>query len=175
MPIITLIPKEKETMPSSRLKLRWFFWFSLLVFLAILSSYAFIFIYKKSLQEKISQAEEQLKNIRTEETFSQIKELTIFNSQLQNLEYLLNNKIYASKTLELVEEITHPRVYWEKIDFQPEKSSLNLGGNAADLYVLANQLASLRINNQIKKADLRGISVNSEDNSVNFNLYMELK
>lgn len=173
MPIITLIPKEKEA--PAPLKLGWFFWFSWLVFLVVVSTTAFVWVYKDSLNKTISKTEDQLKDIQTEEKFKQIDELTIFNNQLQNLKSLLDNHTNSSEMFEFIEQITHPKVYWASIDFQTEKSRLNLGGTAADLYVLANQLASLRENKQIKKTDLSGISINNDDNSINFNLNIELK
>lgn len=175
MPIITLLPKDKEERTASPLQIRWLFWTTWLIFIAVILGTIFIFLYKNALDEKISAAQKELKNLQSKEKINQIKELTDFSDQLKNLKTILNNHSNTTKIFSLVEEATHPKVYWTNLNFMTETSTIILAGKAANFDVLSNQLTSLQQNNNIKNSELTGISIDNKNKLITFNVTLELK
>lgn len=172
MPVITLLTKGKEAkfIPKSG----WFFWLTWLIFGIIILGTIFSLSYKKSLQQKISIIDKELQSLKSKEEIAKVKEIKDFHGQLKNLKTILNNHVYSSKIIELIEKFTHPKIYWTNLNLLTEKSILTLSGRTASFSDLANQIASLQNNEKIKKLDLSGISIN-KDNIIDFNLSLELK
>lgn len=175
MPIITLLTKDKEERTTSPLQIKWLFWITWIIFIIIILGTMFIFLYQNTLTQKISASQTGLKNLQSEKRINEIKELTNFSDQLKNLKTILNNHTNTFKVFSIIEEATHPKVYWTDFSFISEASTVTLSGKAANFNVLSNQLASLRQNNKIKTSELGGMTIDNKNKLIDFNLTLELK
>jgi len=137
---------------------------------------AFGLNYWNRIQEnKLQQLETEFQTLRKTFPLSQEQEIAIFEEKLINLEKLLSNHIYFSNVLALLEQITHPQVYYTSLEYSLEKNSLVLGGTAKNQAVLSEAVNGfVNDSKDIKMVILRDMKVNT-DSTVQFHLELLLQ
>jgi len=137
---------------------------------------AFGLNYWNRIQEnKLQQLETEFQTLRETFPLSQEQEIAIFEEKLINLEKLLSNHIYFSNVLALLEQITHPQVYYTSLEYSLEKNSLVLEGTAKNQAVLSEAVNGfVNDSKDIKMVILRDMKVNT-DKTVQFHLELLLQ
>jgi hypothetical protein len=121
-------------------------------------------------ENKLQQLETEFQTLR--ETFppEQEQEIAIFEEKLINLEKLLGNHVYFSNVLTILEQITHPQVYYTNLDYSLDKNSLVLEGVAKNQQILSEAVNGfVNDSKDIKMVILRDMKVNT-DNTMQFHL-----
>ncbi len=137
---------------------------------------AFGLNYWNRIQEnKLQQLETEFQTLRQSFPLSQEQEIAIFEEKIINLEKLLSNHIYFSNALTLLEQITHPQVYYTSLEYFLEKNSLVLEGTAKNQAVLSEAVNGfVNDSKDIKMVILRDMKVNT-NNTVQFHLELLLQ
>jgi len=140
------------------------------------SGTAFGLNYYNGLQnKKLETLNTQFQDLRATFPVSQEEEIAVFEKKLTNLEKLLGGHIYFSNVLALLEQTTHPQVYYTNLDYSLEKNSLILEGVAKNQQILSEAVNGfVNDSKNIKMVILRDMKVNT-DKTVQFHLELLLQ
>lgn len=159
-----------------RLSVGWpwrFFTASFAVFLiSVLVYFGLVFGYGPFLEKRIAEKEQQIADSsaviskEAQDKFSQLY------SQIINLKSILDNHVFPSSVIALLERTTHPKVYFIGLNFKAQERELELDGIAANFNVLAEQLESYSQADGIEGYTLTQSQFS--DNSVQFKAVLKL-
>jgi len=131
--------------------------------------------WNKIQSNKLQQAEQTFQTLRNGFSISDEQKIAIFEKKLNNLEKLLGSHIYFSHVLTLLEQTTHPQVYYTSLDYSLEKNSLVLEGVAKNQQILSEAVNGfVNDSKDIKMVILRDMKVNT-DKTVQFHLELLLQ
>jgi hypothetical protein len=149
--------------------------FIFIIFL-LASGTAFGLNYWNRIQEsKFQKLETEFQTLRKTFLSEQEQEIAVFEKKITNLEKLLSNHIYFSNVLTLLEQITHPQVYYTSLDYSLDKNSLVLEGVAKNQQILSEAVNGfVNDSKDIEMVILRDMKVNN-DNTVQFHLELLLQ
>jgi len=149
--------------------------FVLIICLLILGA-AFGLNYWNNIQEnKLQQLETEFQTLRKTFPSDQEEQIAIFERKLINLEKLLGNHVYFSNVLTLLEQITHPQIYYTSLDYSLDKNSLVLEGVAKNQQILSEAINGfVNDSKDIKMVIFRDMKVN-DDNTMQFHLELSLQ
>jgi uncharacterized protein YdhG (YjbR/CyaY superfamily) len=142
-----------------------FFTFSLIIFLIALGSYFGLEYWNKNQDSKLIVLEEEFQTLRSSFALEQEEEVILFEKKLNILSKLLTNHIYFSKVLLVLEELTHPEIYYTSLNFSTDKNMLILVGIAKNQMIFSEAVSGL-INNsdKIKSVVVKDIKVTTNKN-----------
>jgi len=121
-------------------------------------------------QKKLDTLTDQFENLRTAFPVGQEKEIATFEAKLTILVKLLNNHIYFSNVIRILEKLTHPQVSYTSLSYSVDKNTISLSGLAKNQQVLSEAVNGFINDPQdIKMVILKDMKTNS-DFTVNFNL-----
>ncbi len=143
---------------SERLPVGWpwrFFMVSFVIFLASILVYlGLAFGYEPFLDSQIQKVEDEI-NARAASVSkeNQDKFIQVY-SQMINIKSLLDAHIFPSSVLTLLEQKTHPRVYFIGANLKSAERELELDGSAANFSALAEQLEIFAQTKEIERYTL---------------------
>ncbi|MDD3491654.1 MAG: hypothetical protein PHG13_01710 [Candidatus Pacebacteria bacterium] len=157
--------KTKELPPTWPKGLLTFF---IVIFLVVLGAYFGLNFWNQNQVSKLDILEDEFQNIRSSFSIDEEQKVVLFERKLNALNNLLNNHIYFSNILSLFEELTHPQVYYSRLDFSLNKNFISLNGVAKDQGILSEAINGL-INNpeKVKAVVLKEMQIDLK-NLVNF-------
>ena len=139
--------------------------FVLIIFLFALGAYFGLDYWNKNKESQLAVLEEEFQNLRDSFALEQEKEVILFEKKLNNLSKLLDDHTYFSKLLLVLEELTHPQIYYNNLDFSTDKNILTLEGTAKNQMVFSEAVSGL-VNNpdKIKAVAVKDMKVINEKN-----------
>jgi hypothetical protein len=137
---------------------------------------AFGLNYYNGIQQKnLDALNTQFQTLRAAFPLAQEQEIAVFEKKLNNLSKLLNNHVYFSHVLSLLEKTTDPQVYYTNLDFSLDKNSLVLEGTAKNQQILSEAVNGFVNDSQdIQTVILRDMKTNN-DGTVQFHLELILR
>ena len=120
--------------------------------------------------KKLQNLTAQFESLRADFPVAQEKEIATFEKKLTNLRALLNNHVYFSNVLNILEKLTHPQVYYTDLSYTTEKNTITLSGVAKTQQILSEAVNGF-INDpqEIQMVVLKNVKANT-NGTVNFNL-----
>lgn len=135
-----------------------FFYASLLIFLLLLAGYGGLVFLNRAQglaqAEILAQIEQKRQDLRPE----LVQELFALEKRLMAIRTLLENHILPSRVFAWLESQTHPRVYFQSMNFNSAARKLQLPGSADSLRSLNEQIGIFEQNPELEKVEFGGLS-----------------
>ncbi len=167
---IEINPKKEEKSPLK--KTLYYAGAALLVSL-ITASLIFIlfgFLFSKEIPE----IENEIRQQKTKEMVDLEKRIDTYYVKSKNLPLIVRNRKLTSPFLEIIEESTHPLVFFPEFEISPFKKEVNAKGVARNIVVFDQQLEIFKENESISSFDVPEFDV-QEDRTVEFPLKIIFK
>jgi len=161
-----LIPKEKPKISST---------VNFLFYLFLIASIVLIFgslILKQKIstaQSEVKKVKEQITKIRKDKNEILEKETLTLVNKIKDFSELLEVHKINSNFFKILENLTHPNVWFTKLILNNKNSQVQLIGQTSSLEVLGQQMQIFSQNENIKELNLAQISF-EKDGKVNFTL-----
>jgi len=140
----SLKPKElPPTWPKGLLM------FVLVIFLFAVAAYFGLDYWNKTKEAELAVLEEEFQNLRSDFPLQQEQEAILFEKKINSLSKLLTNHTYFSQALTVLEELTHPQIYYTNLDFSTEGNKFIVEGVAKNQMVFSEAVSGL-VNNSSK-------------------------
>jgi len=140
----SLKPKElPPTWPKGLLT------FVLVAFLFAVVAYFGLDYWSKTKEAELAVLEEEFQKIRSDFPLQQEQEAILFEKKLNSLSNILTNHTYFSQALTVLEELTHPQIYYTNLDFSTDNNKFTLDGVAKNQMVFSEAVSGL-VNNPDK-------------------------
>jgi len=169
--MVEIIPKEVPKLPGW---LNILFYFSLILLVSAIASYFSLNNSLKKSQEELSNLELLLLQEITFEKFNLEKEIFKDKSKIEDFSYLIDQHLESSKIFNILEKISHPKVWFLNFDLNSQKGVLELSGEAQNFESLGQQILILNEEKSIKDTNLKNISITKEG-KVGFNISLSLE
>lgn len=146
--------------------------FALIIFLFAGGVWLGLDYWNKNKESQLTVLEDEFQNLRDSFALEQEQEVVLFEKKLNNLSKLLTNHIYFSKVLNVLEQLTHPQIYYTNLDFSEEKNLLTIEGVAKNQRALSEAVSGL-VNHpeEIKAVAVREMKL-VKDKDLTFSLYV---
>jgi len=154
--MIEIIPKPAQKLPLWQNIL---FYFSIAVLIASFLSYFVLDNFIKNSQKILQELGETLAREKTGSQLLLEEEVFNYQKKIADFSQLLQNHLFTSKTLGLLERNSHPKIWFSQYNLDSTKGILALSGEAEDFSVLGQQLLIFKKEPFIKGLDLSNISV----------------
>lgn len=152
---------ERESLPVG-----WpwrFFMVSFVIFLvSILSYLGLAFGYNPYLNSEIAKKDGEINQLSGAVSKENQDKFIQIYSQMINIKSLLDSHIFSSNVLSLLEQRTHPKVYFTGVNLKSPERELELDGIAASFSVLAEQLEIFAQTKDIEKYTLGQSQLNGD-------------
>lgn len=166
--MVEIIPKtEKKKISGESI----FFVVSLLFFIFSLNLFLYFSYLIKTTENKIDAISQEIISFWTPETRELEKKVLTWQNKISHFEKLLKEYPKASKFFPYLEEKTHQKVYFTKIDLDLEKLKCTLDGQTESFYTLAQQMEIFK--NNFQEAKLENFSFN-KDGKINFRVLLDI-
>ncbi len=141
--------------------------FVLVVFLIAVGAYFGLDYWNKNKEAQLTVLEEEFQNLRDSFALEREQEVILFEKKLKTLSKLLTNHTYFSKVLTVLEELTHPQIYYTNLDFSTDKNTLTLDGIAKNQEVFSEAVSGLLNNpDKIKAVAVKEMKIDKNKNIV---------
>jgi hypothetical protein len=168
--MIEIIPK-----PTTK-KFSWqnfLFYLSIaLMIAAILGYFILNNIFKKTIQT-FNDLDEKLAKLKTPEELNLEKEVLNYSKKIKDFSILINNHLAVSNSFNLLEKLTHPRVWFFDIEVNSKDAKISLSGEAEDFPALGQQLLIFKKEKRIQNVELSKVSL-AEGGRIKFELNLSL-
>lgn len=149
--------------------------FMFFIFLLTLGIYFGLNFWNQNQMAKLSILEQEFQNIRNSFTTEEETKVVLFEKKLKELSNFLNNHIYFSSVLEMLEELTHSQLFFSKLDFSINKNFISLNGLAKNQEVLSEAISGfLNDTQRIKAVVLKEMQISDKNQvSFSFDIYLQ--
>lgn len=168
--MIEIIPKPIEEIPKWQKILVFVSIFILLIF--IVASLILISLEKKA-KISLQDLDEKIFKARTPEIVSLEKEILNYQKEIKDFSQLIGQHLFPSKLFPFLEEKTHPRTFFSRIDSIPRDSKISLSGQTESFLTLGQQLLIFQSDSSVKDLNLSGVSITKEG-KIGFDLEISL-
>jgi hypothetical protein len=153
-----IIPKPKRRyIPFEKVIL----YFSLFILFFYIFYYFYLFFKEEGLKRKISQIEEDIRNLRTPEVIKMENTILSYQEKISNFSNLIKDFLFYSKFFPQLEEKTHKKIYFTNLSVNFEKSVISLSGESPSFYVLGQQIEIFK-NNRNFTPELKSAGLGKE-------------
>jgi hypothetical protein len=155
-----------ESLKSKQLPPAWpkgLFTFVFIVFLLTLGGYFGLNYWNQKQEANLNVLVNEFQNLRDSFALEDEREVILFEKKLNTLSKLLSNHIYFSEVLLSLEELTHPKVSYNNLDFSTDRGLISLSGIAENQEVLSEAVSGL-VNNpdKVKAVVVKEMQLNKE-------------
>ena len=155
-----IIPKPKRKLPSLETI---FLYFSILIFILLIFLSFYLWLKEQSKKREISQIEEKILSLKTPQIKKAEEEILKYQQKISHFSELIKNHLYYSKLFPYLEQRTHKKIRFSKMDLDFENSTLLLSGESPNFSVLAQQLEILK-QDPFLKTQLKEVNLGKEGN-----------
>jgi len=155
-----IIPKPKRKLPSLETI---FLYFSILIFILSIFLSFYLWLKEQSKKREISQIEEKILSLKTPQIKKAEEEILKYQQKISHFSELIKNHLYYSKLFPYLEQRTHKKIRFSKMDLDFENSTLLLSGESPNFSVLAQQLEILK-QDPFLKTQLKEVNLGKEGN-----------
>lgn len=132
------------------------------------------FVYLSFLDKQVADLENKIQGLEQEIPKQDREEVTVFYSQLVNLQKLLESHLYSAQIFERLELITLPQVTFTNFDYDFKENRLKMDGYAQNLDIIAQQLLAFQRTSDFQKIILSDIRQTTPERS-NFGVEITFK
>lgn len=170
---IQIIPKPITKFP---IFLNILFYLSLILLVATISSYFVLNNFQKKAEENLSALETELTRSKTPEEIALEEEVFGYQRKIKDFSYLISNHITNSNLLKLIENSSHPKVWFSEVTISSQDKKAKLSGLTDSFQILGQQFFIFKKESLIKEVDLSDISFGKEGKiEFTFNLLLDPK
>ena len=164
--MVELIPKEAPQIP------RWLnivFYLALLVLFSSIISFFVLGNSVKSGQNKLEELRADFFEGRTPERISLEREILSYEKKIKEFSSLASYHLENSNFFNLLEEKTHPKVWFSAINFDTEQGKVSFSGVTQSFESLGQQMLIFKAENSISGVSLERVSID-KTGRINFDL-----
>ncbi|MBU0476409.1 hypothetical protein KKB68_00090 [Patescibacteria group bacterium] len=172
---IELIPKKSMTKRFSWLGS--LFYLSLVLLIAVISSYFILSLFQKNANQTIEQLEQELAGIETQERKDLEQEVLNQKSKIDNFSNLLDAHQLSSNFFFLMEGLCHPKVFFSTVDLSVKTQKVSISAQTDSFQTLGQQLLILKEEDSVRDISLNKVTAGKEgkvDFFLNFSLNPEV-
>jgi hypothetical protein len=164
--LVKIIPKPKPEIPSS---LKFLFWFSLVLLIALGGVFFYFQKQISALNEKKNTLENQMTTVGTPTQKALEKEIFNTAEKIKDFSKISKEHKIVSKFFEFLESYCHPKVQFTSLNLDTKNYIANLTGNTENFQTLGEQILIFKGNENVKGLKISNVSL-GEDGKVKFNL-----
>jgi len=164
--MVELIPKET---PQISKWLNIVFYFALLVLFSSIISFFVLGNSIKTGQNKLQELRMTFFEGRTPERLVLEKEILNYEKKIEDFSSLAPYHLESSNFFNLLEETTHPKVWFSKINFDTEKGKVSFSGVTQSFESLGQQMLIFKAKSSISEVSLEKVSID-KTGRINFDL-----
>jgi len=164
--MVELIPKET---PQISRWLNVVFYFALILLFSSIISFFVLGNSIKTGQNKLQGLRTAFFEGRTPERIALEKEILNYEKKFKDFSSLAPYHLENSNFFNLLEETTHPKVWFSKINFNTERGSVSFSGVTQSFESLGQQILIFKDENSISDVNLERISID-KTGRINFDL-----
>lgn len=168
--VIKIDSKKKEA-PMLR-RLHFFLILSIVFLLSVSAVYLLVIFSIRRVEEKISQLEKAL--VETEEERLLEERVLLYEWKIDEFDSLLQRHKSPTRFFELLEKLSHPKVYFTRLELDTEEAVVDLEGRAEDFQILSQQQEIFQQNQYLTKVSLLKASL-AEQGRVEFIFHILLE
>ena len=142
------------------------FYVTLLIFIGVLIGYFVLISSTRKAEAEKQRLEDEIAKIKVSDTE---KELLGIQKKIQNIDPLLQNHVFSSKTFSFLEGKTHPKVFFTQFSLDSKIPKLVVSGQTDSFLELGQQILILAGDSFIQTLGLSRIEI-SKDGKVEFSL-----
>jgi len=157
--VIEIIPKKEAKVPSWQSYLLYFI--IVLLFCSILGYFALDYLVKKS-EQKLQQTEGAIGRAKSPERKTLEDELKSLSAKIDDFTPLLLNHQKSSNFFNFLEENTHPKVFFTKLNLDAKGNLAELSGQTDDFLTLGQQLLIFQKSEFIQNLRLSKVGISKE-------------
>jgi Tfp pilus assembly protein PilN len=131
-----------------------------------------LFLGQRILERQAANLEFQKQEFLKQRNIPKENLVLAFGDQVKSLEARLKEHSQVSKVLVFLQEITHPQVFYDSLEFSLRDQNLRLQGRAASLEALSEQLTLFKGSDIVEELSLG--AVNSVQDGVQFEVQLKL-
>lgn len=151
------------------------FFIGLALFLFTLAGYGGLLFMVKSQEGTVEQIDQSIKEKSKSVSNEMLQKLDLFSKKISVVKKVLNNHIFTSNVLEVIERSAHPQVQFEDFDFSYNERQVKMKAKTIDFATLAQQISFFENDPKVEQLKFGGLSFDSEDRMLNFELTIILK
>jgi hypothetical protein len=163
---IEIIPKPKTK--KARLS-NVFLYVLLIIFLAFLISYLFLYFSQKKLTRELPTIESSIQKSDSERALEE--ELLGYQKKVGDFGILLGQHVFCAKLFDYLEKLSHPKVWFSKFRLDSENRTIDLSGEVDNFEILGQQILIFKTEKLIKNINLLKVSITKEG-KVGFDLQL---
>jgi len=141
----------------------------IVLLLILFISYFYFSESSKKIFQDIQEKERALLKTPSERLLE--KELLAYESKISTFGRLLSGHQETLNVFSFLEQVCHPKVWFNKFDFNSSSKTVDVSGEAENFIALGQQLLILKEAELLKKVNLSGISI-GEEGGVDFSLQL---
>ena len=164
---IEIIPKKIETKLPTLLNI--LFYFALILLIISLLSLLALFLFQKNSKKILQNIEEKIAEKGTPEERALEGKIILYQKKINDFSDLLNSHQANLKFFTSFEGLTHPKIFFSKVDLKISEGKVILSGTAENFEVLGQQFLIFKKENFIKNINLTKISI-GEEGEIDFSL-----
>jgi len=164
--MIEIIPRKAAPLPIW-LKILFYILIALLLVAAL--SYFILGHFQKKSLTTIQNLEEEILKEKTPQKIALEKEILSYQKKINDFALILDYHLLSSKFFRFLEQTSHPRIWFSKINLSPVEQLAIVSGRAETFPVLGQQLQIFEKEAFVKSATLSKISL-GEKGEIEFTL-----
>ena len=164
--MVEIIPK-KASEKSKGLNI--LFYLAIFLLIIALGSYFALNSFAQKANERLTSLRSSISEIMTPDKSSTEEKVLTAKAKIDAVSRLIEDHLRGSKAFTIIERTTHPKVWFEKFDFDAEQKTLKLSGQTENYEILGQQFMIMENEKTIQKVVLETITKDQEG-KVNFNL-----
>ena len=157
--VIEVIPKKEIKAPSWQNYLLYFT--IVLIILAIVGYFTLGYFVKKS-DQRLKEVEKEIEDAKSPERRALEDRLKSLSSEIDDFAPLLLNHRQNSNLFNFLEANTHPKVFFQELNFDAKANSLKLSGQTDDFSTLGQQLLIFRKSEFVQNLKLSEVKISKE-------------
>ncbi len=169
--MVDIIPKE---VPKPSKILNFFFYLAIFLLIFSLAGYFILNNFLDRTDRELNALKTELAEIMTEERSALEDEILKAKSKIDKFSLLISGRLVSQPIFEIIENVTHPQVWFRTFDFNIGQAELALSGETQSFITLWQQILILRDNEQINNVNLDNFLINQEG-LISFDLSLSLK
>lgn len=165
---IEIIPRKAISLP---LWLKILFYILIALLLTAVLSYFILGQFQKKSLTALQNLEEEIRKEETPQKIAEEQEILNYQQKINDFSLILDHHLLPSKFFSFLEKISHPRIWFSKINLSPREALAIVSGRAETFPVLGQQLQILKSESLVKNVSLAKISL-GEKGEIEFTLIL---
>lgn len=164
---IEVIPKKPQAKPGD--SANFLLYLSVILLLFSIISLPTLYFLKKNSEKLLEETKAEIAEKETGQRKAQEREVLQAQRKINDFLFLLDFRRENSQFFNSLANLTHPKVFFSKIDLRIKEGKVLLSGRAESPIVLGQQMLLFKKANYIKQINLEKVSI-SQEGGIEFDL-----